>query len=59
MEIHLNMVFEEQVDLNRERPLQGDVGASMLKRQQEEVDGYRKYRRNLSMIANIVKGCHF
>lgn len=54
------MVFKEQADLNRERPLQGGVGASVLKRQQEDVNGYRKYRRRVSMlVANIVKAWHF
>lgn len=58
--VSLDMVLKKRVDLNRERPLQGGVGASMWKKQREEVSRSRKYRRILSMIvANIIKGWGF
>lgn len=51
------MVFKEQVDLKRERPLQGGVGADIWKL---KVNRCRRYRRILSMVvANIVKGWLF
>lgn len=53
----MSMVWNKLVDVNTERPLQKGIGDSMWRRQQEEVKGYGKYGKILSVIiANIIKG---